>query len=291
MIEREREELILRILRTDQFVTVGDIVGVTGASEATVRRDFARLEERGLLRRVRGGAESTAPGAGSAVSAPLASAGESGAGAIGVKSTSSFGDPKATGRQRREMPTRERVGLQSEQKRQIARHAATYCHEGDTIFVDGGSTTLFLVDFLMTFCVTIITNSFAVADRMRESECCQVFLPGGQLDPHELLIQDPTGRDFYRDYAATTVFLGVQGIDERGLTNTNMQVVQSQRQMIAHAKQVIVLADASKFESTGHLLACRFDDVDVLITNAEPPQAIIASLDAHGVDLQIARMR
>ncbi|NBC28503.1 MAG: DeoR family transcriptional regulator [Spirochaetes bacterium] len=286
MIEREREELILRILRTDQFVTVGDIVGVTGASEATVRRDFARLEERGLLRRVRGGAESVAPGA---VSVPSAAVGDPGA--VEMNSTSAFGGSKATGRHRREIPTRERVGLQSEQKRQIARHAASYCHEGDTIFVDGGSTTVFLVEFLMTSCVTAITNSFAVADKMRESECCQVFLPGGQLDPHELLIQDPTGRDFYRDYAATTAFLGVEGIDERGLTNTNMQVVQSQRQMIAHAKRVIVLADASKFESTGHLLACRFDDVDVLITNAEPPQGIIESLDAHGVDLQIAGTR
>jgi DeoR/GlpR family transcriptional regulator of sugar metabolism len=197
----------------------------------------------------------------------------------------------AGGRRSREIPTRERVGLQSEQKRQIARHAASYCHDGDTVFIDGGSTTLYLADFLMNSCMTIITNSFAIADKMRESTCCQVYLPGGRLDPHELLIQDPTGRDFYRDYAATTVFLGVEGVDERGLTNTNMQVVQSQRQMIAHGKQVIVLADASKFQSAGHLLACRFDDVDVLITNAEPPSEITESLRAHGVDLQIAPAR
>jgi DeoR family ulaG and ulaABCDEF operon transcriptional repressor len=267
MIEREREEVILRILRTDRFATVGDVVGVTGASEATVRRDLARLEERGRLRRVRGGAEY--------IAAP-----EDDAPPPGVQTAAA---PQRS--------LEERVGLQTEFKRRIARHAAAHCRDGDTLLIDGGSTTYFLAEYLLDLRVTVVTNSFAIADTLRTSRSVRVFLPGGLLDPRSLLIQDPTGRDFYRDYAATRAIIGVEGIDERGITNTDMQVVQTQRSMIGTARRAIVLADSTKFTTGGHLRSCGFGEIDLIITNAEPPPEIAAALRGHDVKLEIAPKR
>lgn len=288
MIEREREELILRILRTDRFVSVSDVVKVTGASEATVRRDFSRLEDRGLIRRIRGGAEYLPEG--DAVPAMSRASVGTAVGGDSVEGLESAGGV-AVGVRRRsfhEQSLAERVGLQTEYKRRIARRAAEYCQDGDTVLIDGGSTTLFLADYLMESQVTVVTNSFAIADRLRRSCCAQIFLPGGRLDPDSMLIQDPTGRDFYQDYAATSAFLGVEGIDERGLTNTDMEVVHSQRQMMAHAKQVVVLADSSKFGAGGHLRASGFDEISVLVTDEKPPEPIRNALDAHGVELVVA---
>ncbi len=267
MIEREREEVILRILRTDRFATVGDVVGVTGASEATVRRDLARLEQSGRLRRVRGGAEY--------VAAPEGGASENGAPTVAAQQRS----------------LEERVGLQTELKRRIARHAAAHCRDGDTLLIDGGSTTYFLAEYLLDSRVTVVTNSFAIADILRTSRSVRVFLPGGLLDPGSLLIQDPAGPDFYRDYAATRAFIGVEGIDERGITNTDMQVVRTQRSMVGTAPQVIVLADATKFATGGHLRSCGFDEIDLIITNAQPPAEIAAALRAHNVGVEIAPTR
>ncbi|MFW5728933.1 MAG: DeoR/GlpR family DNA-binding transcription regulator [Spirochaetota bacterium] len=262
MIEREREEVILRILRTDRCVTVTDICDLTGASEATVRRDLARLEDGGHMRRVRGGAEYMA--------APA-----DGAPAVAVPQRS----------------LQERVGLQTEHKRRIARHAASHCRDGDTLLIDGGSTTYFLAEYLLDLRVTVVTNSFAIADALRNSPRARVFLPGGLLDPRSLLIQDPIGRDFYRDYAATLAIIGVEGVDERGITNTDMQVVQTQRNMISNARRVIVLADATKFATGGHLRSCGFDEIDLIITNAKPPAEIAAALREHNVGLETAPTR
>ncbi len=268
MIEREREEVVLRILRTDRFVSVTDAVTITGASEATIRRDFARLEEQGLIQRVRGGAEYLTNG-------------------------SSPADDRAShaaarrGNSTRGRSLSERGGVQTEHKRRIARRAAAYCRDGDTVLIEGGSTTLLLADYLLTVRITVVTNSFAVADRLRQSECAQVFLPGGRLEPESMLIQDPTGRDFYQDYAANYAFLGAEGIDEGGLTNTDMEIVHNQRRMMAQAKQVVVLADSSKFAAVGHLRTCGFDRIDVLVTNEKPPEAIGHALETHGVEVVV----
>ncbi|GAI95343.1 unnamed protein product, partial [marine sediment metagenome] len=101
MLDRERHELILRVLRQSRFVSVADIVGLVKSSEATVRRDFARLEQAGLLRRVRGGAELPESEASS------------------IKPVT-------------QLPFEYRKGIMLEKKRMIARKAASLCGEEET---------------------------------------------------------------------------------------------------------------------------------------------------------------
>ena len=246
MIEREREETILRVLRTDQFTSVRNLIGLTGASEATIRRDLIRLEKTGRLRRVRGGAEilvNPEPD-----SAPV---------------SSWITDV--------EEPFSVRIGTRTEQKRQIARTASRFCQDGQTVFIDGGSTTFFMASFLREKRLTVITNSFAIAQELRSSSTCRVVISGGVINPESLLVFDPTGRDFYKDYSADWLFMSVEGINQGGLTNSQMNVIQSERQMIKHSERVVVLADSSKFHASGHIRLCGFYDVDYIISDPTLP--------------------
>ena len=164
-------------------------------------------------------------------------------------------------------PFQARVGIQSEQKRQIAKSASDLCEPGQTILVDGGTTTFFMVNYLREKRLTVVTNSFAIAEEMRNCPTCRVIVAGGALDPLSLLIQDPTGRDFYADYSADWLFMSVDGITQHGLTNSHMTVIQSERQMISHTRRVAVLADSSKFRPSGHMRLCGFDSIHTIISD------------------------
>ena len=128
MLDRERQETILRLVKQNTFASIHDIVELVNVSEATVRRDLDRLEASGYIRRVRGGAEATEE----------------------LKSR----EPVS-----HELPFEYRKGIMHEKKRLIAKQAASMCTDGETIIIDGGSTTYQMVEFLTPLKLKIITNS------------------------------------------------------------------------------------------------------------------------------------
>ncbi|TVQ41281.1 MAG: DeoR/GlpR transcriptional regulator [Spirochaetaceae bacterium] len=267
MLEREREEAIIQHLQRRRFARVHDLVAVTAASEATIRRDLQRMDTNGLLKRVRGGAEcrQVAPAA-----VPHSEAGRSAA-------------------QRRwtadSAPLRTRITINDHQKRRIAAAAARLCRDGNTLFIDGGSTTYYLAEFLEARELTIVTNSLAIANQTNYTLGCQTIIAGGIIDPQSELVFDPVGRDFFSDYSADILFMGVAGITEHGITNTHGRVVQTARQMIAHAARIVVLADSSKFRAGGHILLCGLETVDTIVTDAGVSQTDRERAAAAGVEL------
>lgn len=267
MLEREREETILRVLRTDRFGSVHDFVRLTNASEATIRRDLMRMSEKGHVRRVRGGAE-----------LPEGS----------IPPEDPAGQSQNLVPTTHVQPFNARLGVQAEQKRQIAKAASELCGPGETVFIDGGSTTFFMANYLREKRLTVVTNSFAVAEEMRVCSSCRVVLAGGALDPRSLLIQDPTGRDFYADYSADWLFMSVDGITEYGLTNSHMSVIQHERQMISHSRRIVVLADSSKFRHSGHMRLCGFEAIDTLVSDHFLGEDHRAMVREQGVELIIA---
>lgn len=269
MLEREREEAILRALRMDRFGSVHDFVRLTTASEATIRRDLIRMEEQGLLRRVRGGAELPAD------ASPIEPTGPAGATGPAIPKTNTE-------------PFNARVAVRSEQKRQIAKAAGELCSPGETILVDGGSTTFFMAGYLKEKRLTVLTNSFPMAEELRYSQTCRIVLAGGALDPLSLLIHDPTGRDFYADYSVDQLFMSVDGITEQGLTNSHMKVIQAERQMISNTRRVVVLADSSKFRPSGHMRLCGFEAIDTVISDHLLGEEQRTMVREQGVELIIA---
>ena len=171
MLDRERRETILRLVKQNTFISVHDIETLTGVSEATVRRDLAKLEESGLVSRVRGGAEATE-------------------------------NLKAQAEISHELPFAYRQGIMHEKKRLIAKQAASMCADGETVFIDGGSTTYQMVEFLSSLRCKIITNSFAIAEYLVKNSDNSIYLPGGIVNPESQLILDPFDADMYSNFNA-----------------------------------------------------------------------------------------
>ncbi len=254
MLEPERHELILRVLRQGRFASVLDIVDLVHCSEATVRRDLAKLEATGKLRRVRGGAE--------LMEAPVDSV-----------------EPTV------QLPFEYRKGLLLETKRLIARKAASLCADGETVIIDGGSTTFQLVEFLREARLKIITNSFAIAEVLIKHSQNTVILNGGIVYPDSQLILDPFHEEGFHNYSATKVFMGVYGIDDLGATNTDMLLIKTERAMIERGRELIILMDSSKFNRRGNLMLCGFEKIHMIITDSGIPQQQREMVQANKVEL------
>lgn len=258
MMDAEREEIIVRTVQRGLVVSVQELVNITGASEATIRRDLTKLEKRGLIQRTRGGAKLP----------------------DGVKSStrqSHFREPSFAFRK----------NIMDEKKRLIAKCAVSLCEDDETILIDGGTTTYHMVDFLYGSHLQIITNSFPLAGSLASTQN-KIILTGGILNPESLLILDPDPESLISRYYASKLFLGIGGVDETGFTNSDLQVIQSERAMLKQSKEIIILADSSKLGKRGALLLCGFDKVNTVITDSGIPDEYNKLLTDHGIKVIIA---
>lgn len=281
LLDRERHELILRLLARSRYARVAELAGLLRSSETTVRRDLARLARAGLLRRVRGGATRDAlPERGSAPPA---------AGGPRVTAGEDARVPPEGGPEGAPLPPFEiRRGIMLEKKRRIARRAAELCADQETVMIDGGSTTYQMVEFLEGARLQVITNSFAVAQYLVDRSRNSVILNGGLIDRDSRLVLDPFQETIFRHYYATRVFMGVYGIDELGATNTDPLLIQAERAMIEHSRELVVLADSSKLGRRGSLLLCGLERIHTLITDdgIRPEQREL--VESRGVRLIVA---
>lgn len=258
MLSAERHQMILRVLRRGRFATVTEISEAVRSSAATIRRDLARMEAAGLLRRVRGGAEIQAE--------------EGSAGTLGAE----------------ELPLEYRKGILLEKKRLIAKAAAAMCEDGETVMIDGGSTTYQMAEFLMDREIRIITNSFAIADVLVPRSRCTLILNGGVVRMDSQLVLDPFGSDMFANYSASKLFMGAFGIDETGATNNDSLLIKTERAMIERARHLVVLADSTKFDRRGSLFLCGFEKIHTIITDSGISEGHRALIAARGVRLVIA---
>ncbi len=261
MLERERQVMILSQLKQKGFITVKELVKVLDASEATIRRDLGLLAKENLVLRIHGGAEL----------APL-----------NLPSQSLHVPPKLA-----EPPLEYRKVQMLAQKKAIAAAAAKLIGDEETIMIDGGSTTFWMAEFLTSHHAQVITNSFAIAAHLLRHSQNTVICAGGVVYPSSEIILNPFENNIFKHYRATKVFLGVRGIDERGATNSEPVLIQTEREMIKQGKELIVLADSSKFESAGPLLLCGFDKIHTVITDSGLSEASRIMVERNHVRLII----
>jgi len=167
-----------------------------------------------------------------------------------------------------EEPFSSRSGQSAESKRRIAEKAARFCADGETIIIDGGTTTYCMAAFLTDRRMTIITNSFAVTEVLVKKSRNTVILSGGIVYPESMILLDPFAEDFYANFSADKLFMGAAGIDEQGITNTDARLIRFERSMIERSREVYILADSSKFSRRGNLRLCGFGKITAVITDA-----------------------
>ncbi|WP_146585968.1 DeoR/GlpR family DNA-binding transcription regulator [Puniceibacterium confluentis] len=255
MHENERHRIILSAIQAKPFVTVAEMVELTESSEATIRRDIATLHMQKKLRRVRGGAESNAPPA-----------------FVGL-----------AGR-----PFSVNQGKHARQKQAIARAAVALCEDGESIIINGGTTTFQMVHPLANRRCQVFTNSFPIAEHLLKQTKNTVVLSGGTIYREQNIILSPFDNDVTRNFYARRMFMGCQGIAPLGIMEADPLVIQAEQKLIGQADELVILADSSKFDLRSSLILCALEKVGTIITDEGIEDRHAAMLDAADVKLIVA---
>ncbi len=256
MHEKERHNVILSAVQERPVVTVAEFCAMTGASEATVRRDINTLHTQKRLRRVRGGAEALTP-------------------------------PQFVGLAGRTFAVNET--MRGPEKQAIARAAVELCDDGDAIIVNGGTTTFQMVHPLATRRMQVFTNSFPIAEHLLKNSKNTVMLSGGVIYREQNIILSPFDNDVTRNFAATRMFMGAQGLGPLGLMEADPLLIQAEQKLIGQADELVVLVDSSKFEQRSSLVLCPLNRIDAVITDDGISDRARAMLDQAEIKLIVAQ--
>lgn len=256
MMVEERRNRLLEYVRQRRFASLPELVEALHVSESTIRRDLDQLEEHDSVKRIHGG---------------VLYAGSS---------------PK--------LPHFEsRVPARWEQKRAIAQAAIEMIEDGDTVLLDGGSTTFEVARLLVGRRLHLVTTSLPVANLFASDAESDLVVIGGNICPRSGVAQGPIAEDMISRLRVGKTVLSVAGITEEGFFNNNLLLVETERAMMKAADQVIVVADSSKFgrQSLAHL--CELGAPDRLIVDHEVSESwqlrLAAELDLVVVETETER--
>ena len=251
MINHKRRKGLLKLLAEHTSVTVEQLVVMLSASPATVRRDIAWLAERNMLIRTRGGVETL----------PQKKRGFGLSGETFQNNIQNF----------------------ATQKRAIARHASSLCMDGETIIINGGTTTYMMCEFLVEKRLKILTNSFLMAERLLTSSENEIILPGGKVYREQNVILSPFDNDITQHHYAGKMFMGVFGLSMLGLMEADPLLIQAEKRLISQTEELYVLADSSKFARKAGLILCGLNRVTCVITDTDASDAAVQMLEHAGV--------
>ena len=256
MHERERWQLILDAVQDRAVVTVRELVERTGASPATLRRDLAKLEEMGQIRRVHGGVEAL-----------------------------NFDD-------RPHLATRAfdvSQTLNVNSKRAIGRAAAELCLDSESIIINAGTTTFQMVDFLRDRKMQILTNSFPIAEALVSRSENRIIMPGGEIYREQGIVLSPFDGDATQHYTASKMFMSCFSFGPLGVIEGDALIARAEAKLLGRADKLIVLADSSKFETRGSMAVCPLSRVHTLITDDKAPEPVLDTVRRAGVKVVVVR--
>lgn len=256
MHEKERHRIILSAVQDRPVVTVLDVCNLTGASEATVRRDIATLHMQKKLRRVRGGAEAITP-------------------------------PQFVGLAGRPFAVNETMRIK--EKQAIARAAVDLCEDGESIIINGGTTTFQMVHPMASRRMQVFTNSFPIAEHLLKHSKNTIMLSGGTIYREQNIILSPFDNDVTRNFYAKRMFMGVQGLGPLGLMEADPLLIQAEQKLIGQADELVVLADSSKFENRSSLVLCPLARITTVITDGMVSDKAASMLEAAEVNLIVVQ--
>ena len=248
----QRQRFIIEQIEGKGSVNVIELAETLDVSEMTIRRDLNDLEKTGIVRRIHGGAVSAR---GRGYEPPLA-----------LRSA----ENRAT-------------------KQLLGKYASEMVVEGDSIALDVGTTIFEVATNLREISnITVVTPSIPIANLFYDRPNIRLILPGGIVRPGETSMIGDLARRNLEILYVDRLFLGVGAIDAHvGLTEYNMDDAAVKQTMINNAKEVILVADASKFQKIAFAFVAPFNVVHHLITNEEPPEELMSSLKNCGVTVHI----
>jgi len=248
----DRHKMILDILKEQKRVKVQDLSILLNTSMVTIRKDLKILEGKRLLFRNHGGA--------------------------------SLESPYVNDRS-----VLEKEFIASAEKAAIGMEAAKLIQDDQYIILASGTTVLALAEYINPLKkLTVVTSALNVALKLTQRENVEVLQLGGYVRKSSHSVIGHYSVMIMNETVCSKLFLGVDGIDlNYGLTTTNADEAYLNKQMIRSAKEVIVLADSSKFGKKSFGLICGLDQVDRIITDSKIDTETARQIRAFGIDLII----
>lgn len=233
MIASARNVYILKRLAEEGIIDYKNISRELGVSEATVRRDFEKLEREGQLRRVQGGAvrmESQVIG---------------------------------------ELSALAKYGVHVEEKLQVARAAAQVVQDGESVFLDCGTSIAPLAQFLLHRSIHIVTNNNLLLHTDPHSVVADVFVTGGRFSPADQMFTGPMTENMLSSFTFHRAFIGCMGLDlERdGVYVTDMECLALKQMAMRNAEKKYLLIDTSKENKRGLFRLAGYRDFDTIFVN------------------------
>lgn len=267
MLVEKRRKQVLDLVKQRGFISLADLAGELAVSESTVRRDLDHWDRRGLLKRIHGGAMFL---------------GEDGSSAL----------PALEARATSQLP----------EKRRIAKVAAARIRDGDAVLLDGGTTTLEVARCLIGRPVQIVTNSLPIAQLFANSHETDLVILGGYVYPTTGVALGPLTIRMMEDVHVQQAILSVAGITAKGLFNSNPLLVETERQMMRCADEVVVVADHTKVGRQALAFLCKLSAISTLIVDHDlsdsqrrllegsGPHLILAGRSANGIARRRTRL-
>lgn len=255
-MSNERRQRIADWVRQSGSVRVAELAAHFDVSEVTIRADLARLEKDQLLVRDHGGA--TAVESHREVTSLLA--------------------------------IEARYSLQRAEKQRIAEAAAHLVQPGDTIFLDAGTTVVEMIPFLASVTpLTIVTNAVPIAVNAAATTSAEVILLGGTFNRVSASNLGAMTERSLGEFLVDRLFLGTQAADvAHGLTDTTIEIANLKRAMIRGAREVVLLADATKWGASGFIKVAPLSAIHAVISDGSLPADVQARLKKLGIRLTLA---
>lgn len=177
-------------------------------------------------------------------------------------------------------------------RREIACRAAEEIHTGEVIFIDASPMASYMAEAICEKRdVTVITNSMQVQERLKNCSDMTLMGTGGVLRISSQAFVGPTAEHTIREMRVDHLFLTVTGVSVTfGLSHTNISEVTIKQTMIKSARQVILLADHSMFESESTIQVAPLNVVHRLITDAALPASARVQISQMGIQVIVAGM-
>lgn len=174
-------------------------------------------------------------------------------------------------------------------KDSIARTAAQFVEENDTIFIDTGTTTLNMIDYLSHLShITVITNSIPVIVKALPYENIQLISLPGLVKRSTSSLTGAGSVDFLKAYNITKAFMSCTGLSiSNGISNASPEEYEIKKTAMEQSQKHILLADHTKFDKTSLMKYSALSQLNMLITEEKPPTAYVEYFDELHIKLVI----
>lgn len=252
MLPQERYKRLTEYLQEHEIIKIDQLMELFGISVETARRDLNYLEKKGIIKKIYGGAT-------------------------------------LIRKEAVEPATSERMLKNLEEKKAIGKKCAEFISDGDSVLIEVGTTTLQAAEALRSKKnLTIITNSIHVANALLDTDF-EIYLIGGKVRRKEGSISGALSVFELESFHFSKAIISGGGITvERGLSDYNIEEVLVRKKVVEQAKEVILVADNSKFGKDVLAHVCPVSALDLIITGKSLSPDLIAKFEDAGVNLAFA---